>query len=50
MIINIFIVIMVIGGPASGVANPKVWGRTMFDFRQTTPLLFGTLLLKAQND
>ena len=26
MIINFFIVIMVIGGPASGVANPKFWG------------------------
>jgi len=26
MIINIFIVSMVIGGLASGVANPKLWG------------------------
>jgi len=26
MITNSFIVSMVIGGPASGVANPKLWG------------------------
>jgi len=47
MIINFFIVIMAIGGPASGVANPKLWWRQMFDFRQTTALLFGMPLLKA---
>jgi len=41
---------MVIGGPASGVANPKLWGSKMFDFRQTTALMFGTPLLKALND
>jgi len=40
---------MVTGGPASGVANPKLWGE-MLDFRQTTALLFVTPLLKAQND
>jgi len=49
MIINIFIVSMVIGGPASDVTNPKLWGQ-MFDFRQTWALLFGTPLLKATND
>jgi len=26
MIINIFIVSMVVGGPASDVTNPKLWG------------------------
>jgi len=41
---------MVIGGPANGVASPKLWGGQMFDFRQTTALLCGTPLLKAQND
>jgi len=40
MIINIFIVSMVIGGPASGVANPKLW-RQMFDFRKTSALFLG---------
>jgi len=50
MIINYFIVIMVTGGPASDVANPKLQGGQMFDFRQTTALLFGTPLLKAQDD
>jgi len=49
MIINIFIVSMVIGGPASGVTNPKLWEQ-MFDFRQTSALLFRTPLLKAKND
>jgi len=49
MIINIFIVSMVIGGPANGVTNPKLWGK-MFDFRQTSALLFGTPLFKAKND
>jgi len=33
----------------SGKVNPKLWGQ-MFDFRQTTALLFGTPLLKAQKD
>jgi len=50
MIIIFFIVSMVIRGPASGVANPKLWGSKMLDFRQTTALLFGTPLVKAQND
>jgi len=50
MIINIFIVSMVIRGPASGVANPKLWVVKMFDLRQTTALLFGTPLLEEQND
>ena len=50
MIINFVIVSMVIGGPASGVANPKLLGGQIFDFRQTAALLFGTPLLKAQND
>ena len=49
MIINFFVVIMVIGGPAIGVANPKLWWGQMFDFRQATALLFGLPLLKAQN-
>jgi len=42
-----FLVSMVIGGRTSGVANIKVFGSKMFDFRQTTALLFGTPLLKA---
>jgi len=42
-----FIVSMVIGGRTSGVANIKLWESKMFDFRQTTALLFGTPLLKA---
>ena len=49
MIINFFIVIIVIGGPVSGVANPN-FGEKMFDFKQTAALLFGKPLLKAQND
>ena len=49
MIINIFIVSMVVRGPASDVTNPKLWGE-MFDFRQTSALLFGMPLLKAKND
>jgi len=40
MIINIFIVSMIIGGPASGVANPKLWVFKMFDFRPVVPKLF----------
>ena len=35
----------------SGVASPELfWESKIFDFRQATVLLFGTLLLKAQND
>jgi len=41
MIINFFIVIIVIGGPASGVANPN-FGEKMFDFKQTAALWLGS--------
>jgi len=40
---------------ADGAASPnfcgdKNWGSKMFDFRRATAFLFGTLLLKAQNN
>jgi len=36
---------------SSGVASPKIWGGgKMLDFRRATAFLFGTPLLKAQND
>ena len=31
-------------------SQPKFWGADVFDFRQATVFLFGTPLLKPQND
>jgi len=37
--------------PSSGVASQKVsWSAKMFDCRRATVFLFGTPLIKAQND
>jgi len=49
MIINFFIVSMVIGGPASGVGNQKLWGAKCLTLGEQQHFCFGSRF-KAQND